>query len=128
MIEEGDVTPENAALREVCEEIGIERSDVEILGQLTPMFTVTQFIITPLVGVIPWPYDLKENRAEVARVFGVPLCWLADPQNLETQYRQPMIPGPDIPVHFFRDYDGETIWGVTARITLNLLNQLKGIL
>lgn len=123
-IDSSEETPVEAALREANEEIGINPNDVETLGQLNPLLTVTQFLVTPIVGVIPWPYSLTLNPDEVARTFTVPLRWLADPGNLEVQERQPLIPGRNVQVYFFKEFDGETIWGVTARITLNLLEVL----
>jgi 8-oxo-dGTP pyrophosphatase MutT (NUDIX family) len=124
-VEDGDLNVQSAALREAWEEIGLRPQDVQILGQLDPMLTVTQFMITPVVGLIPWPYELHIQPLEVARLFGVPLAWLRDPDNLATEYRKPMIPGPEIPVHYFKPYDGETIWGVTARITLDFLKLIQ---
>ena len=121
MIEEIDKDPVEAALREVEEEIGIPGDKVEILGCVDNMFTVTQFSITPVVGIIPWPISLKLNETEVARVFGVPISWLSDENNLETEERDIPGLGLKVPVHFYKPYDGETIWGATARITLNLL-------
>ncbi len=123
-IEGSDDSPAAAALREAQEEIGLDPADVEMLGQLNPLFTVTQFLVTPVVGVIPWPYPLATNPAEVARMFGVPIKWLADPNNLEVRERPPMIPGRSIQVYYFKEFEGETIWGVTARITLNFLEML----
>jgi hypothetical protein len=84
----------------------------------------TQFLITPVVGVIPWPYPLRTSPTEVARTFGVPIRWLADPGNLEVKEREPLVPGRSIRVYYFKEYEGETIWGVTARITMNLLQML----
>jgi 8-oxo-dGTP pyrophosphatase MutT (NUDIX family) len=123
-IEDADVSIVAAALREAQEEIGLNPEDVETLGQLNPLFTVTQFLITPVVGVIPWPYPLRTSPTEVARTFGVPIRWLADPGNLEVKEREPLVPGRSIRVYYFKEYEGETIWGVTARITMNLLQML----
>lgn len=123
-IEASDGTVVAAALREAQEEIGLDPADVETLGQLNPLFTVTQFLVTPVVGVIPWPYPLALNPAEVVRTFGVPIEWLADPNHLEVQERQPLMPGRNVPVYYFKEFEGETIWGVTARITVNLLQML----
>ncbi len=126
LIEDGDVDAQAAALRETFEEIGIQPDDVDILGTLDSLLTVTQFQIAPIVGRIPWPYPFCVNTREVANVFGVPINWLADPENLEIRFRQAVVPGRDIPVYYFRPYLGETIWGATARITLNLLDRVKG--
>ena len=123
-IEDSDVSIVATALREAQEEIGLNPEDVETLGQLNPLFTVTQFLVTPVVGVIPWPYPVQTSPAEVARTFGVPIRWLADPNNLEVKEREPLVPGRSIRVYYFKEFEGETIWGVTARITLNLLQML----
>ena len=123
-IEDSDNSIVAAALREAQEEVGLDPADVELLGQLNPLLTVTQFLVTPVVGVIPWPYALVTNPTEVARTFGVPIRWLADPNNLEVQEREPMVPGRSIQVYYFKEFEGETIWGVTARITVNFLEML----
>lgn len=121
-IEEDDAGPRDAALREAQEEIGLSPEDVEVLGELDSLLTVTQFLVTPVVGVIPWPYTFQLNGAEVATAFGVDLEWLVDPSNLEVRQRQPLSPGPSVPVYYFRPYKDEVIWGATARITLDLLD------
>ena len=123
-IESSDETTVAAALREAQEEIGLDPSDVETLGELNPLFTVTQFLVTPVVGIIPWPYPLASNPAEVERTFGVPIEWLADPNNLEIRERQPLIPGRNVQVYYFKEFEGETIWGVTAKITVDFLQIL----
>lgn len=124
-IEPGDAGPEQAALREAEEEIGLLARDVEIIGQLSPLLTVTQFVISPVVGSFPWPYPLRANRREVASTFGVPIHWLADRSNLEVRERSPMAGGPSVPVYYFKPYGEELIWGATARLTVDLLALLR---
>jgi len=125
-IEPEDVGAEQAALREAEEEIGVSPGDVQILGMLDPLLTVTQFRVDPVVGIIPWPYPLRLNTQEVALAFGVPLDWLAEPENLEERGQLPLVSGPPVPVYYFLPFEGQVIWGATARITLNLL-ELLGI-
>lgn len=120
-IEPDDPDPVTAALREAREEIGVRPEDVRILGEMDPLLTVTQYLISPVVGVIPWPYPLQPDPIEVARIFHVPLAWLADAANHEIQTREPLAGGPPIPVVYFRPYQGQTIWGASARLTLDLL-------
>jgi len=122
-----DVDPQHAALREAQEEIGLQPADVKLLGQLDSLLTVTQFQIVPFVATIPWPYALLINPSEVARAFGVPLAWLSDPANLELRKRQPFVPGPEIDVYYFKPFQGEIIWGATARLTLQLLEVLSNL-
>jgi len=126
-IEPGDLGPEQAALREAEEEIGIRRQDVRLLGRLDTLLTVTQFRVDPVVGVIPWPYPLSVNSREVALTFGVPLDWLADPLNVEEHARRLRPEGPEVPVYFFKPYQGQVIWGATARITLSLLELVRDL-
>ncbi|HEY71429.1 MAG TPA: CoA pyrophosphatase [Anaerolineae bacterium] len=128
MIEAEDLNHEQAALREANEEIGIHPQDVDILGRLKPTRTITHFLITPILGVIPWPYELRCNPNEVASTFGVPLQWLADPANLELRKYKPSEHGPLYEVHFFKAYQGEVIWGATGRIVVQFLKVLREVL
>jgi 8-oxo-dGTP pyrophosphatase MutT (NUDIX family) len=127
MIESEDESPEQAALRETEEELGILAEDVNILGALDPIPTTTQYLIVPIVGSIPWPYPLKLNQDEVAAAFGVPLEWLTDPANLEIRQWKSQSNGSNYSIHFFQPYQGEVIWGATARITLSLLELIRSL-
>jgi 8-oxo-dGTP pyrophosphatase MutT (NUDIX family) len=121
-VEAQDASPEQTALREAFEEIGIKSNDVEVLGSFNKMLTISLFHVTPIVGRIPWPYDLKINHEEVATTFGPPLSWLVDPANLSTETRFIEQFKLNVPVNFFKPYDDEVIWGATAAITLNFLD------
>ena len=123
-VDEGDASRVATALRETEEEIGLQPADVTVLGQLDELLTVTQYRITPVVGVFPWPYPFVLSTEELSEVFGVPLAWLLDPANCEIQYREPPITGPKIPVYYFR-YQRYTIWGVTARMLMGFLELIK---
>jgi len=125
-IDPDDRGPVEAALREANEEVGILPHQVEILGTLGPLLTVTQFEVTPVIGRIAWPCPLRLNTHEVACAFGVPLDWLAEPAHVHRQPRLPPIPGREIMVYSFDPYLGETIWGATARITLDLVALWSG--
>lgn len=126
-VDDDDDDRVQTALREAEEETGLKPEHVAVLGQLDELLTVTQYRITPIVGVIPWPYPFVLSTVELSEVFGAPLRWLADPANLETQYRDPIAPGPPVPVYYFR-YEGHTIWGATARMLLNLLEFVRPLL
>lgn len=116
----GEVTPEQTALREAEEEIGIRQEDVRILGRLTSMITITSFRVTPVVGLVPWPYAFRVESAEVARVFTMPLAWLADKGNRWEMY----LPGRKFGLIVYHPYDGELLWGATALMTDTFLNAL----
>jgi 8-oxo-dGTP pyrophosphatase MutT (NUDIX family) len=123
-IEPGDADAVAAALRETEEEIGIRPEDVRLLGRMDALLTVTQYLITPIVGVVPWPYPLRPDPIEVAGVFSIPLDWLADPVNFEEKTRPALAGGPDVPVYHYAPYQGNVLWGASARITLDLLGLL----
>jgi 8-oxo-dGTP pyrophosphatase MutT (NUDIX family) len=120
-----DVDLTATALREAHEEVGILPQDVQVLGQLSPHHSISRFRIAPIVATVPWPYTLTLSEQEVARAFTIPLHWLAQPQHYEVRYRQlDDVPQP-IPIVYFQEYDGEILWGATARITLALLACLQ---
>jgi len=123
-VEPGDEDAVAAALRETQEEIGVRPEDVRVLGRMDSLLTVTQYLITPVVGVLPWPYPLRPDPVEVAGVFQIPLDWLADPTHLERQTRPALAGGPDVPVFRYAPYEGNVLWGASARITLDLLDLL----
>lgn len=102
------------ALREAHEEVGIRPADVEVLGQMDDTFTATSnFLITPTIGVIPYPYPFQTNPQEIADLFTLPLPVLQDPQAFqeETWERE----GRQVKV-FVRREGPHVIWGATARI------------
>jgi len=113
--------PLAAALREAGEEIGLAAADVEILGQLAPLATVSsRSSITPFVGVLPGRPVLQANPAEVELAFDVSLAQLAaDGAHREERWHGPGLGGrPELShraVHFFELAD-DTVWGATARI------------
>lgn len=119
-----DLTPEDTALREAQEEIGLMPEDVHVFGRLISRPTVTHFIITPVVGRIRWPNEFVLSPQEVSRVFTIPLAWLADPANREERPRT-LPNGYYEKVIFYQPYDGEVLWGASARITLDLLRILE---
>ncbi len=113
------------ALRETHEEIGISPDDVNVLGKLNPHFTISSFEVTPIVATVAWPYDLTLQTSEVSHAFTLPLEWLADENNQEVRYRQIANMKEPIPVLYFKEYEGELLWGATARITHSLIKTLK---
>jgi 8-oxo-dGTP pyrophosphatase MutT (NUDIX family) len=119
--DDGETTPEQTALREAQEEIGLSPEKVRILGLLNPMLTITSFLITPVVGVIPWPTVFRPEQAEVARIFTMPLKWLAERSN---RWEFNML-GRDYSVIVFHPFDGEILWGATARMTVDFIDILS---
>ena len=119
--DDGETTPEQTALREAEEEIGILPRNVRLLGRLHPRLTISSFLVTPIVGVISWPMVFKPEQAEVARVFTMPLVWLAERSNRWEFH----LPGHDLGVIVYHPFDGEVLWGATARMTVDFLEVLN---
>lgn len=123
-----------AALREAREEVALDTSDVEIVGELDHLATVSSnSSIVPYVGVLPAPpVGLRPNPAEVEAILLVSLDELLQDDVFRTELWtwQPGAPAaPDSgerPIHFF-DLYGDTIWGATARMLVNLLSVITGV-
>ncbi|MBI3326935.1 MAG: CoA pyrophosphatase [Nitrospinae bacterium] len=115
------------ALRESYEEVGIRPEDVRVLGRLDDSPTVsTNFMISPFVGLIPYPYTFRPDPREVAAVFASSLARLADPvvfrSYVRTQEDDTRI--EDYEYHV----NGQVIWGATARIIHHFLQLIGGAL
>ena len=111
------------ALRETHEEVGIRPQDVEILGQLDVFHSISNYLVTPVIGRYPSPYTLTIEPAEVARAFTIPYKWLANPSNHRHE-RRVFEDGKSWPVTYFDTYDGELLWGFSAQVMLRLLDAL----
>ena len=123
-MEPGDPSIEDTALRETGEEIGVQPRHIRVLGHLPDFFTITNYLIRPVVAVMDWPLDLVISADEVDRVFTIPLGWLADPANYdERPWTRPN--GDIIPVIYYHHYDGEMLWGATARMTVDFIEILQ---
>ncbi len=101
--DEGEITPEETALREAEEEIGMKPADVRVLGRLSQLITISSFRVSPIVGVIPYPYAFKVAGFEVQRVFTIPLMWLANRNN----YWEFSLKESERSLIAYHPYDGE---------------------
>ena len=112
------------ALREAFEEIGLAPARVEVLGLLSPVFTVvSNFLILPVVAYLPaGPGDLLIQADEVAEMLLLPLNALADPTIAHTEIWSNG--GRSRQVYFY-DYGSLRIWGATGRILESLLALLR---
>ena len=114
-------TPQEAALREAREEIGLDERWIEPLGWLDPYLTGTGFRIAPLVALVDPAFSLNVNRLEVDEVFETPFAFLMDPANhelneLEWQGR--------LRRFYAMPHEGRYIWGATAGILRNMYERL----
>jgi len=110
------------ALREAHEEVGIKPEDVHILGQLDQIPAAYNFLVTPFVGLVPYPYKYRLNSSETAAIFSVPVSALLDAKAVSVDDRFFITPGP---LYRF-EYQGWEIWGATARIVKQLLELVYG--
>jgi 8-oxo-dGTP pyrophosphatase MutT (NUDIX family) len=119
--------PDNiaAALRETNEELGIRPEDVDVLGTLNDFITISNYQVTPVVATISWPLSLTPAADEVARVFTIPLNWLLTTGNHEISHRQLPNGLGNASVIYFKRYDGELLWGATARFIMEFFQVLE---
>jgi 8-oxo-dGTP pyrophosphatase MutT (NUDIX family) len=123
VIDPGDATALDAALREAEEEVALPRAHVEPLGALDDTETfATRFVITPFVGLVREPPAWQPDGEEIERVIEVPLRALLAEGSFRVEQWESN--GVRRPVYFF-DYEGDTIWGATARILKQYLDLLR---
>ena len=122
MFEEKDGDRMETAIRECCEEIGVKKKDLEILGRIDDTYTMTGFSIRPYVAKIPFPYPFKTNPKEVAYIISLPSKILQNVKPiLEDAEREGHV--EKVPSFY---YEGDRIWGATCRILLGLRRIIYG--
>ncbi len=121
-IEPSDKGPEDAALREAWEEIGLRPESVYVLGKLDDHITLLGFHIVPIVGFIPETCEFRIN-SEADSLFYVPLetivtdnVWQAEEYKAEKS---------KIMIYYLK-VNNEIVWGATARILKHLTEIIAG--
>lgn len=115
----GDASLVETALREAHEEVGLPREHVRILGALDPFPTITGYLVSPFVGLVPDDFAPVPDASEVARVFPARLATFASEPELR-----------DVSVLSWRrlmpsyEVDGEIVWGATLSILQKLARKL----
>lgn len=109
------------ALRETYEEIGLGAEHIDLVGQLQDYYTITGFRVTPVVGIVTPPFDLRLDDFEVAAVFEVPLPHLLDRRNHQRHpFERDGVSG-----HYYAiPWQQYRIWGATAGMLLSLVQAL----
>jgi len=102
------------ALREAEEEIGLRRSDVTVVGVLDDtVAAVSAHIVRPFVAFVPHPYPFRLDAFEIEQLVHLPLRPLLEPNCFREEVWER--DGRPHPVYFY-EHDGQTVWGLTARI------------
>jgi 8-oxo-dGTP pyrophosphatase MutT (NUDIX family) len=111
-----------AALREAREEILLDSQTVDVVGQIEEYRTVTGFVVSPILGVIPPDLPLQLHELEVADWFEAPLDFVLDPAN---QFeRSALLQGRAR--HYYEIlWNDRRIWGATAAMIINLSRRLQ---
>jgi len=114
--------PVAAALREAQEELELDPSLVEVAGALDPYRTITDYLVTPVIGVIPPGLPLIPHDHEVADWFEAPLAHLLDPANRRTE----VAVSGGVERRYWRiEWKDRLIWGATAAMLVNLSRRLQ---
>ena len=116
-VEAVDAGPEDAALREAHEEIGLAQGQVRLIGLLPVHETVTGFTVTPVLGVITGDFVARRDPGEVEEVFSVPLAHVLAPDRYRVEGR--MWRGQQR-CYYAVPWGPYYIWGATARILRGL--------
>jgi 8-oxo-dGTP pyrophosphatase MutT (NUDIX family) len=119
VVDEEDLELIRTALREAHEEIGLKEEDVQIIGILDDIVTITEFIVTPIVGLFPYPYPFKVSAVEIAELIEVPLSSLLDDACFS---QKEIIRNSQTEVVYAYQYEKHIIWGATARILKQFLD------
>jgi len=122
VFDEEDLELQRTALREAFEEIGLKEDDVQIIGILDDIITVTQFIVTPFIGLFPYPYPFELSAIEIAELIEVPLSALL---NEDCFSEREIIRGTGKEVVLAYQYQNHIIWGATARILKQFLDLIS---
>lgn len=113
-----------AALREAEEEIGLPREAVELWGTADRFRTVTNFIVTPVLGLVPPDVPLSPHEHEVADLFEAPLSFVLDPANQQRMTAEFQGATRD---YYQINWQGRRIWGATAAMIVNLTRRLEAL-
>jgi 8-oxo-dGTP pyrophosphatase MutT (NUDIX family) len=122
VVDEDDRELIHTALREAHEEIGLKESDVQIIGVLDDIVTITKFIVTPIVGLFTYPYPFKVSEVEIAELIEVPLASLLEEDCFS---EREIFRGGQREIVYAYQYGKHIIWGATARILKQFLDLIS---
>ena len=113
------------ALRETQEEVGVDISAVEVIGQLSRLYVPpSNFCIQPFVGYVAERPDFRIEAVEVAELIEMPLQALLDPATVRVEDWK--LYGGIWPIPFYQ-FGPHKVWGATAMILSEFVAMLEGI-
>ena len=121
-VDPGDADEVAAALREAHEEVGLDPSNVEVLGTLPAHEAVTGFLVTPVLALIRAPFTLVPEPGEVEEAFYVPFDHITDPARYSVQWRRWR---GERRLYYTAPYGPYYIWGATARMLRGLAERVQ---
>jgi 8-oxo-dGTP pyrophosphatase MutT (NUDIX family) len=122
-MEMGDANIIETALREAEEEVGIDRTRVQVLGSLSELFIpASNFLVSPVIGFLGKRPDLVPEEKEVSRIIHAELALLLRPETRKQKILE-MGHNRKLDTPYF-DIDGEVVWGATAMILSELIHLL----
>jgi len=141
-VESMDVSPLATAQRETCEELHLALEQVEVIAPLPYFYTQSGIVLYPYLGAIADLSKVQEDKAEVAELFTIPLSVLFTLKPRQSAVTIASRPQEDFPYElvpsyqknwrqlrvyqmYFYTYENKVIWGMTARVLHNFLEQLK---
>ncbi|MFN8578503.1 MAG: CoA pyrophosphatase [Candidatus Sericytochromatia bacterium] len=113
---------EFTALRETQEEIGVNPEDIKIVGKINNMVTNTNFIVSPFVGILPYPYNFLVNPDEISELIIVPVKHLMNKNFFRIEKKE--FNGKLFDIYYY-EYLNHTIWGVTGKILFDFLSLIE---
>lgn len=141
-IDDSDETVVAAAIRETYEELGVSVDDIHVIQQLPPLIMSSTFVVYPTVAIIPNQTSYTVSEDEVDGIFTIPLNWLIQHEPYMHLVAMQPQPNEDFPYEkvangrdyqwrarsmeeWFYEYEGKTVWGLTARILKYFIDQVK---
>jgi 8-oxo-dGTP pyrophosphatase MutT (NUDIX family) len=116
-----DKSATETALREAAEEVGLVPDQIEVIGQLPEYRTGTGFLVTPVIGLVTPPLNLRLDDFEVAECFETPLDFILDPAN---HHRHQIEIHSEWHEYWALPWQGYYIWGATAGMLVSLYRAL----
>lgn len=132
-----------AAIRETCEELGIQTSDIKVIGQIDSILTSFDMLIHCYVGIINYNFDeIPYSTDEVDHIFTIPVQYFIDHPPVTYTIDSKFNLSDDFPYHnipdgknynfksmkypvVFYDYEAYTVWGLTARMTQQFISLIQ---